>query len=70
MINLKTKTKPELVKLIDTIKVSDLEVSKKDELLKEIDFLLTGRRFNDIEILKDIEENKPDISDIKLKGII
>ena len=61
MINLKTKTKPELVKLIDTIKVSDLEVSKKDELLKEIDFLLTGRRFNDIEILKDIEDSKAEL---------
>lgn len=58
MIDLKTKTKPELIKLIDAIKVSDLEVSKKDELLKEINYLLNGRKFSDIEILKDIEESK------------
>ena len=66
MIDLKTKTKPELINLIDVIKVSDLEVSKKDELLKEIDYLLNGRRFTDIEILKDIEESKAELKEDEL----
>ena len=66
MLNLKTKTKPELIDLIDVVKVSDLEVSKKDELLKEIEYLLNGRRFTDIEILKDIEESKAELKEDEL----
>lgn len=65
MIDLnKKRTVQELKTLLDNIKVSDLTANEKAKLIDEIEFKITGRRFTDVEILKDIEESQADISDI------
>lgn len=65
MIDLnKKRTVQELRTLLDNVKVSDLTASEKAKLIDEIEFKITGRRFTDVEILKDIEESQADISDI------
>lgn len=65
MIDLnKNRTVQELRTLLDNVKVSDLTANEKAKLIDEIEFKITGRRFTDVEILKDIEESQADISDI------
>lgn len=65
MIDLnKKRTVQELKTLLDNVKVSDLTANEKAKLIDEIEFKITGRRFTDVEILKDIEESQADISDI------
>lgn len=65
MIDLnKKRTLEELRTLLDSVKVSDLTANEKAKLIDEIEFKITGRRFTDVEILKDIEESQADISDI------
>ena len=59
-----TSDKHKLKEFMDTIKVSDLEVKDKGRLIDEIEIKITGRKFTDKEILKDIEESAADISDI------
>lgn len=59
-----TSDKQKLKEFMDTIKVSDLDVKDKGRLIDEIEIKITGRRFTDKEILKDIEECQADISDI------
>lgn len=59
-----TSDKHKLKEFMDTIKVSDLDVKDKGRLIDEIEIKITGRRFTDKEILKDIEESAADISDI------
>ena len=63
-IDLKRKTPLELKKLLDSVKVSDLSVAEKGKLIEEIEYRLTGRRYTDSQVLKDIEESQPDYSDI------
>lgn len=64
----KKRTVQELRTLLDNVKVSDLTASEKAKLIDEIEFKITGRRFTDLEILKDIEESAADISDINWGG--
>ena len=64
MIDLSKKTSKELIKLLDNVKVSDLEFNEKTALIKEIEFKLNGARDKDIEALKQIEESQADVSDI------
>lgn len=64
MINLSKKTPKELNKLLDNVKVSDLEFNEKTALIKEIEFKLNGTRDKNIEALKQIEEGMDDVSDI------
>ena len=65
MIDLNKKRTPLQWKaLLDNVKVSDLTANEKAKLINEIDFKINGRRFTDVEILKDIEESQADISDI------
>ena len=64
MIDLSKKTPRELIKLLDSVKVSDLEFDKKTALIKEIEFRLNGTRDKKIEALKQIEESQADISDL------
>ena len=59
-----TSDKHKLKEFMDTIKVSDLDVKDKGRLIDEIEIKITGRKFTDKEILKDIEESAADISDI------
>lgn len=64
MIDLSKKTPKELIKLLDNVKVSDLEFDKKTALIKEIEFKLNGTRDKNIEALKQIEEGMAEIDDI------
>lgn len=60
----KTSDKQKLKEFMDTIKVSDLDVKDKGRLIDEIEIKITGRKFTDKDILKDIEDGQADISDI------
>ena len=63
-INLENKSPLELKKLLDSVKVSDLPVVEKGKLIEEIEYRLSGRRYTDSHVLKDIEEGMSDISDL------
>ena len=60
----KKRSQKEWQILLNNVKVSDLTANEKAKLIDEIEFKITGRRFTDVEILKDIEESQADISDI------
>ena len=60
----KKRTIKELKSLLDSIKVSDLPVDEKSKLIDEIEFKISGRRFTDDEVMKDIIDGQSDISDI------
>lgn len=66
-IDLKRKTPQQLEKLIDSVKVSDLPVFEKGRLIEDIEYRLTGRRYTDRQVLKDIEAGMAEIdySDFK-----
>ena len=64
MIDLSKKTSKELIKLLDNVKVSDLDFNEETALIKEIEFKLNGTRDKNIEALKQIEECQVDVSDI------
>ena len=70
MIDLSKKTPKELIKLLDNVKVSDLEFNKKTALIKEIEFKLNGARDKKTEALKQIEEGQADVSDIVGRVVI
>jgi hypothetical protein len=63
-INLENKSPLELKKLLDSVKVSDLPVAEKGKLIEEIEYRLSGRRYTDSQVLKDIEEGMAEINDI------
>lgn len=48
---------------IDLSKKSPLEL-----LIEEIEYKLTGRRYTDSQVLKDIEEGQADCSDINYRS--
>ena len=60
----KTEDKQKLKEFLDSIKVMDLKVEDKARLIDDLEVKITGRKFTDKEILKDIEECQADISDI------
>lgn len=62
-IDLENKTPLELKKLLDSVKVSDLPVDEKGKLIEEIEYRLTGRRYTDSQVLKDIEDGMAEIDD-------
>lgn len=62
-IDLSNKTPLELKKLLDSVKVSDLPVVEKGKLIEEIEYRLTGRRYTDKQVLKDIEEGQAELDD-------
>ena len=60
----KTEDKQKLKEFVNSVKVMNLKVKDKDRLIDELNYKITGRKFTDKEILKDIEEGQADISDI------
>ena len=60
----KTEDKQKLKEFVNSVKVMNLKVKDKDRLLDELNYKITGRKFTDKDILKDIEEGQADISDI------
>lgn len=63
-IDLENKSPQQLKKLLDSVKVSDLPVVEKEKLINEIEYKLTGRRYTDSQVLKDIEDGMAEISDL------
>ena len=64
MIDLENKTKEQLLKLLDSVKVSDLPVAEKGKLIEDIEYRLTGRRYTDKEVMQDILDGQAEIDDI------
>ena len=60
----KKRTVQELKSLLDSIKVSDLPTSEKARLIDEIQYKIDGRKYQNGEVLKEIEASMPDYSDI------
>lgn len=60
----KTEDKQKIKEFLDSIKVMDLKVEDKARLIDDLEVKITGRKFTDKDILKDIEEGQADISDI------
>lgn len=60
----KTEDKQKLKEFLDSIKVMDLKVEDKARLIDDLEVKITGRKFTDKDILKDIEEGQADMSDI------
>lgn len=63
-IDLSNKSPKQLLNLIDKVKVSDLPVAEKGKLIEEIEYRLTGRRYTDGQVLKDIEDSQADLDDL------
>lgn len=63
-IDLSNKSPKQLLNLIDKVKVSDLPVAEKGKLIEEIEYHLTGRRYTDGQVLKDIEDSQADLDDL------
>ena len=63
-IDLENKTPQQLQRLLDSVKASDLPVVEKGKLIEEIEYRLTGRRYTDSQILKDIEAGMAEIDDL------
>ena len=60
----KKRTVQELKSLLDSINVSDLPASEKARLIDEIQYKIDGRKYQNGEVLKNIEASMPDYSDI------
>ncbi len=63
-IDLENKTPQQLQRLLDSVKASDLTVAEKGKIIEEIEYRLSGRRYTDRQVLKDIEDGQAEISDI------
>ena len=61
----KTDDKQKLNDFLDSIKTSDLTPVDKSRFIDEIEIKLTGRKYTDSQVYKDIEESQPDYSDLK-----
>ena len=64
-LNLSNRTPEQLLKLLDSVKVSDLPIKEKARLIEDIEIKISGRKYTNEQILKDIEESQADYSDIK-----
>ena len=60
----KTEDKQKLNDFLDSIKTSDLNPVDKARFIDEIEIKLTGRKYTDSQVYKDIEESMPDYSDL------
>ena len=60
----KTEDKQKLKEFLDSIKVMDLKVEDKARLIDDLEVKITGRKFTDKQVMDDILEQMPDISDI------
>ena len=57
----KTQDKKKLKEFVNSVKVMNLKVEDKDRFLDDLNYKITGRRFTDKDILKDIEESKAEL---------
>ena len=64
-LNLSNRTPEQLLKLLDSVKVSDLPFNEKARLIEDIEIKISGRKYTNEQVLKDIEDSMADYSDIK-----
>ena len=64
-LNLSNRTPEQLLKLLDSVKVSDLPINEKARLIEDIEIKISGRKYTNEQILRDIEDSMADYSDIK-----
>ena len=64
-LNLSNRTPVQLLKLLDSVKVSDLPINEKARLIEDIEIKISGRKYTNEQVLRDIEESQADYSDIK-----
>ncbi len=64
-LNLSNRTPEQLLKLLDSVKVSDLSINEKARLIEDIEIKISGRKYTNEQVLRDIEDSQADYSDIK-----
>ncbi len=64
-LNLSNRTHEQLLKLLDSVKVSDLPINEKARLIEDIEIKISGRKYTNEQVLRDIEDSQADYSDIK-----
>ena len=64
-LNLSNRTPEQLLKLLDSVKVSDLPTNEKARLIEDIEIKISGRKYTNEQVLRDIEDSQADYSDIK-----
>ena len=64
-LNLSNRTPEQLLKLLDSVKVSDLPINEKARLIEDIEIKISGRKYTNEQVLRDIENSMADYSDIK-----
>ena len=64
-LNLLNRTPEQLLKLLDSVKVSDLPINEKARLIEDIEIKISGRKYTNEQVLRDIEDSQADYSDIK-----
>ena len=64
-LNLSNRTPEQLLKLLDNVKVSDLPINEKARLIEDIEIKISGRKYTNEQVLRDIEDSMADYSDIK-----
>ena len=64
-LNLSNRTPEQLLKLLDSVKVSDLPINEKARLIEDIEIKISGRKYTNEQVLRDIEESMPELDDFK-----
>ena len=64
-LNLSNRTPEQLLKLLDSVKVSDLPINEKARLIEDIEIKISGRKYTNEQILRDIEESQSDLDDFR-----
>ncbi len=59
-LNLSNRTPEQLLKLLDSVKVSDLPINEKARLIEDIEIKISGRKYTNEQVLRDIEDSQSD----------
>ncbi len=64
-LNLSNRTPEQLLKLLDSVKVGDLPINEKARLIEDIEIKISGRKYTNEQVLRDIEESQSDLDDFR-----
>ena len=64
-LNLSNRTPEQLLKLLDSAKVSDLPINEKARLIEDIEIKISGRKYTNEQVLRDIEDSQSDLDDFR-----